>query len=693
MIALLLMSMSHKSMILTSILVCYVIYLLKINRKCALFAILISIIVSINYYARRSYFNRLYQENYSGSAVVEKIKKVNDNYQIKFKLDKGYVLYYSDESYQVGDTFYIEGKVEKFYQNHYPGGFNYYLYSSYQNIYGNIKVNKIIYQKHTFSKYYLNYLIDEYFEKKFKTEARGMLKALIIGNKDVFDNNLSHSISKIGISHLFVISGLHVNMIALFISKLLSLFSKKLSKTFQDMITIIVLFMYYIMSGFLISVFRVVFGYVLKFINGKFKLELSSFNLICLQIILVLMFNPLYAFQYSFLLSYAISTSIIMCSAFLKKEKRLKNTIVNQLKISILSTIVTLPIAVNINPDINFLSLFYNLFYIPLVSYVILPFSFLTSIIPPLEEVYYYVYCLFKNITIFLSQIDFLSITYPLVPDFLIVIYYMLIYFYLRGKELKRTYKFFINKYAIFFIIINLIWINISYFNFNKEVYFLDLPKGEATLIREKNNKLNILIDTGEKGYEDIIIFLKKQGIKRLDVILISHGDSDHNGMLEELIKTFFVKEVWFSAYDQTTKQISKGVKQKIIKEKQKITFNENITFEFISPTKDYGSKNENSLVILANIFKKKYLFTGDIEKNGENDLPYIGNVDYLKVPHHGSNTSSTKNLLDKVNFKYAICMNGYRNSFSFPTPITEKKYQDKLYVTSRKGTLTIKCK
>lgn len=687
------MSISHKSIFIVAILTCYVIYILKMNRKCALFAILIVMIVFINYYARRSYFNSLYQENYSGSAIVEKIKRVDDNYQVKLRLDKGYVLYYTEQSYQVGDQFYIEGKIEMFYQNHYPGGFNYYLYASYQNIYGSIKVNKLIYQKQTISKYYPNYLIDTYFEENFTSEARGMLKALIIGNKDVFNDNLSHSISKIGISHLFVISGLHVNMIALFISKILSLFGKKIPKTFQEIMTMFVLFLYYILSGFLISVFRVVFGLVLKFINDKLNLELSSFNLICLQIILILMFNPLYAFQYSFLLSYAISTSIIMCSVFFKKEKSLKNNILNQFKISLLSTIVTLPIAVNINPDINFLSLFYNLFYIPLVSYFILPISFLTAIIPPLEGIYFFIYCLFKNVTVFLSQLTFLSITYPLVPDFLIAIYYMLVYFYLRDKEEKKTSRILFNKYVAFFIMVNLIWMNISYFNINKEVYFLDLPKGEATLIRDKNNKLNILIDTGEKGYEDIIIFLKKQGIKRLDVIIISHGDSDHNGMLEELITNFSVKEVWFSAYDQTTKQITKGVNQKMIKGKQRIILNENITLEFISPTKDYGNKNENSFVILANIFKKKYLFTGDIEKNCENDLPYIGSIDYLKVPHHGSNTSSTSGLLDKIDYKYAICMNGYRNSFSFPTPVTEKKYKDKLYVTSQKGTLTIKCK
>ena len=75
-------------------------------------------------------------------------------------------------------------------------------------------------------------------------------------------------------------------------------------------------------------------------------------------------------------------------------------------------------------------------------------------------------------------------------------------------------------------------------------VYFLDLPKGEATVVIDKHNKLNVLIDTGEAGYDDILIFLKKKGIKRLDGVIISHGDSDHMGMLEVILKELSLEHV-----------------------------------------------------------------------------------------------------------------------------------------------------
>jgi len=572
------------------------------------------LIVLANYSCRGIYFRNLYQENYQGYAKVEQIKKTAKKYQIRFKLKRGYVLYYSEERLSIGSVYYIEGNVQKFYQSHYPGGFNYYQYASFQNLYGTINVEKMSYQKQSFSIYYFNDCFNRYYDTHYKTESVGMIKALTIGNKDSFDKTLNDSISQIGISHLFVISGLHVNLISLAVSKILSLFKKWISKNHQEIITMSILFFYFVITGFLISVFRVVFGSFLKYLNKKMKLEISPVNLLLIQIILMLLYNPLYLFQYSFILSYFIVLSILMVSDFLGKSKKIKTKIFNQISISLLSILVTLPMVVNINPDINFLAMLYNLFYIPIVSYIMLPFAFLVSFIYPLEPVFNFIYELFKGVTLTLSKVRFFTITYPMVPIEVMILYYGCLYLFFLKKE---TRKKIIYPICLFFAI-NLIWINISSFHSHQKVFFLDLPKGEAIFIKDAWNQKNILIDTGEAGYNDILLFLKKQGVKRLDSIIISHGDSDHVGMLEELILNFKVKEVIFSGYDSKTYHLTKQTKQKVIKSNQTITFNKNIQMSFLPPSKDYGSTNNNSLVIVATIFQKKYLFTGDIEKEGK---------------------------------------------------------------------------
>ena len=293
-IVLFLITIHQKSIITGIIIILYLLYLLKKSPKCVLYAVLILLIVLVNYSCRSIYFRNLYQENYQGYAKIEQIKKTSKKYQIRFKLKKGYVLYYSEESLSIGSVYYIEGNVQKFYQSHYPGGFNYYQYASFQNLYGTINVEKMIYQKQSFSIYYFNDCFNRYYDTHYKTESVGMIKALTIGSKDSFDKTLNDSISQIGISHLFVISGLHVSLISLAVSKILSLFKKWISSYHQEIITMSILFFYFVITGFLISVFRVVFGAFLKYLNKKMKLEISPVNLLLIQIILLLLYNPFY---------------------------------------------------------------------------------------------------------------------------------------------------------------------------------------------------------------------------------------------------------------------------------------------------------------------------------------------------------------------------------------------------------------
>ena len=134
-----------------------------------------------------------------------------------------------------------------------------------------------------------------------------------------------------------------------------------------------------------------------------------------------------------------------------------------------------------------------------------------------------------------------------------------------------------------------------------------------------------------------------------------------------------------------------------LLKANDKITLRD-IELKVLSPTKDYQNSNNNSLVILANLFGKKYLFTGDITKVVEEKIELTkDDVDILKVAHHGSNTSSSLSFLNKIGFdisnpnKIAICMNGYLNQFSFPHSNTVYNIQTKLYITSYSKTICIR--
>ncbi len=676
---------------LTLFLMIYFGYLCKKSLKLSIIIVSIIALIFINFSVRLFIQNRSFQKDFDKIGKVIKIKKANTSYQVTFKVGLGKIIAYSDKYLRCGDIYHLKGELSKGSIAHYRGGFNYNHYLTYQNVIGILSIENIDYVKKGFSIYQINEIVNNYFNKVLKTKSSSLIKALTIGNKNDLEEELQKDISNVGISHLFVISGLHINIIAMCIRFMLKKFHLK--EHVINIFTIIILFIYFFITGLLISVLRVIISYILKLINKIFNYQLSGVDIICINIILVLLVNPFYIYQYSFILSYIISFSIIISNNLLTTFSKYQ-FFITSLKTSILSLFVTLPIISNINPDINFLSIFYNILYIPFVTYILLPMAFLTAIFPLLEFIFNYVYLFFETLTNFFANIKIFTFTFPSVNIIIIFIYYVLMYLILKNLELKRQ----IYIKVIGLILILLFWNNIHLFNYNDEVYFIDLPKGEATLIKSSYNQGNILIDTGEFGYDDIILFLKKQGIKRLDLIIITHSDSDHNGMLASIIHNFNVKCIYYNRYDnQTRNKIPPPIPNRGLKANDIITL-KGIKLKVLSPIKDYQNSNNNSLVILASLFGKKYLFTGDITKVVEEQIELTkDDVDILKVAHHGSSTSSSFSFLKKIGFdisnsnKIAICMNGYLNQFSFPHNNTVYNIKTKLYITSYSKTICIR--
>jgi competence protein ComEC len=95
------------------------------------------------------------------------------------------------------------------------------------------------------------------------------------------------------------------------------------------------------------------------------------------------------------------------------------------------------------------------------------------------------------------------------------------------------------------------------------------------------------------------------------------------------------------------------------------------IKIDFISPSIDMGSPNNSSLVFKLSVYGKTFLFTGDIEKEVENELVFFYKEylksDYLNIAHHGSITSTSQSFLDYVAPKHAIISVGANNRYGFP--------------------------
>lgn len=681
-------------------LVVCILYLLILFIRSLKHLVLVMIILSImlvNLFLRGVNYNKInYGDIYIQGTVVSVKEKENSN-QIIIKDDNlKYIFYDESKLIRTGDLVNVWGTLVKTEKNHIPLLFNYQRYLKENNIKGII--TDITYQKvkKTISIYSLHQKILNYFNLQFKGKTLAFLKALLIGDKTSLGDKLSDEISRVGIGHLFVISGLHMNVLQKIVEKLLKLF--RVPKASHTIIIIAFFFLYFLITLYLISILRVLLVFLISSINKKTKLNLTTLDIYALAILLILIVNPYYIMNYSFILTFIISTSLVIINPLLK-YKKFKGLILNNILMSVNSILVTIPIIAFINPSINILSIIYNLFYIPFVSYLLLPFSLVVTVFKFLSPIYEGIVGLFSKVTSFLSTIKIgelrLSTNYQIFPIIFYVIVLIIIVYFLGHYSLRKKVTS-----IVALAITTIIWSNSAYLNQVDQLYFLDLPEGDSTLIIKSFNRANILIDTGEDVNNDLDTFLKKKGIKTLDFVFISHGDSDHNGRLYALIENFKIKNIVISQFDNSTKAICRNYNYQgniITVCKGSIVRYKDIIFDVLSPSIKGKNTNNDSVVMKVEAYGKTILMTGDMEKEIENALikEYKKiDVDIYKIPHHGSLTSSTKAFINNLEYNYAVCMSGYRNTFGFPNNNVIGRYErSKLLLTKENNTILFKKK
>ena len=231
----------------------------------------------------------------------------------------------------------------------------------------------------------------------------------------------------------------------------------------------------------------------------------------------------------------------------------------------------------------------------------------------------------------------------------------------------------------------------------------IDVGQGDSSLIRLKNK--NILIDTGGNINYDIsknilIPYFKSVGIKKIDYLVLTHGDYDHMGEAINLVNNFKVEKVIFNCgkFNDLEKDLIKVLdKKKIpyysyIKE---LNIDDNKLY-FLN-NKNYGNENDNSSVIYTVLNNYKFLFMGDAGTHVEEDLlkKYnLQNIDVLKVGHHGSKTSSGKEFINEINPKYSIISVGKNNRYGHPNDgVLDNLEDSKIYRTDQDGSVMFKIK
>ena len=618
------------------------------------------------------------------------------NYYFKSLNEKTYF----EDNLKLGDLISVAGELEEPERNRVFNGFDYKKYLYNKHIFYLMNANKIsIMEKNSGLLFYFKNLVMDRINSISKSKV--YIMTFILGDKSFIDNEVKESYQDNGISHLFAVSGMHISLFA----GIMLFFLKRVSYNnyFNYGMVCLFLLFYLFLAGFPASLLRASVMFILFSINKVFNLKISNLNILFIVIITILFIDPFYLFDIGFQFSYLISGTLIMMRW---KIGVIKSKLKRSFYVSVVCFLVSFPICIYNFYGTNFMSVLFNLFYIPFVSIIVFPLSLITFVFPFLDIVLYYSIFVMERISLFISSINFGYIIFPKVNFGVYFIYYIVIFL-----------SFWKIEFVLLFLVMLLIHKGYIYFDSNLYVYYLDVGQGDSALIRLPNNSGNILIDTGGKfSYEmekwrekrskysivksSTIPFFKSFGIKKLDYLILSHGDYDHIGEAINLVDNFNVEKVIFNCgeFNDLEKELIKVLDKKKIRyylciKELNIDNNE----LYFLQTKEYDNENDNSNVIYAELNGYKFMFMGDAGVDKEKDIldKYnISNIDVLKVGNHGSKTSSGKVFIDGINPKYSIISVGKNNRYGHPNKeVLNNLDGSKIYRTDQDGSIMFKIK
>ena len=589
----------------------------------------------------------------------------------------------------LGDEVAITGYLKEPSNNTIPNLFNYKKYLYYNNIHYTMTakdIKKI--SNNTNIIYYLRELISLRIDKIFKSNE--YIKTFILGDTSTLDDQISNSYRQNGISHLFSISGMHISLFASIILYILKRISY--NNYYNYGVVILFLSIYTLLVGSSPSVIRSLIMYILFSINKLLNIKSKSIDIMLLVLIIMLIINPYYLYNISFQYSYLISFTLVL---FSYKLKNIKNKTKKSLYISYISFLISFPICIYNFYQVNIISIFLNLLVIPLVNIFIFPLSLISFIIPQISYILSIFIKILEVISLFIYNHNLGVITFSKPSIILIVIYYIFIYLHLYNHRLS----------FIFIIIFTHKFYN--YLDSNIKVISLDVGQGDSTLIKYPYNQGNILIDTGgltNSNYSitinKTIPYLKSIGINHLNYLIITHGDYDHMGEAINLIENFKIEKVILNCglYNDLEKELIKLLEKKKISYYsciKKININNHKLYFLNDKIND--NENDNSSVIYTKLNNYKFLFMGDAGVEVEEDLIQkynLQDIDVLKVGHHGSKTSSSKEFINEINPKYSVISVGKNNRYGHPNKeVLNNLEAFKIYRTDQDGSIMFEIK
>ena len=659
----------------------------------------------------------------------------------------------------IGSRVHISGSFSLYTEATNIGQFDARNYYAARKIYGQVKKAAIVYTeppniigRGKECLWQLRRHLAESFLEVYGEENGALLAAMLLGERTFLSEETQSLYKAAGALHVIAVSGLHISLLGLGLYRLLRrIFAAQAPAT---VISVLCMAAYVFLVGNPPSAVRAFIMFAMGLLAGYWKRTLDTPTALSLSAAIILMGNPFYIGQSSFLLSFLAILAISVFQPALKECLALINPyhfplfrllgsrqtwrlrhldpqkvpgvchellkkVGNGLLSSFSVWIVTLPVQLFFFSEVSLFGIFFNLLIIPLMGVILLLgiaglflkeifhlFAFLAGSVFADLEITVISICRYAEGIFFAiikaggSLADRLSFTMwtPGKPVYgkMLLAFCLLLLFCLLGNlsENGRTFPEKFWKYRLG-ILLGVILLLAGYPAHNLQITFLDVGQGDGICMELPDGRVYLMdggsSDVSKVGNYRLVPFLKAKGIRKIDAVFLSHGDTDHINGIAELLEE---KQISIDCVC-----LPAGAEQEEFAEIKDLARTRNISvrtiqagdfwenngtkFWCLNPADVTESGNAASVVLYMEYQNFSMLLTGDLEGEGEKSVAAllrtnaITGISVLKVAHHGSKNSTKEEFLRQCSPAVAVISCGERNTYGHPHKETLERLND----------------
>lgn len=527
----------------------------------------------------------------------------------------------------------------------------------------------------------------------------GILVALAIGDQKSVQGDLWTTFNRTSTTHLFSVSGSHITMVAALLAGLVGWAWRRVpalalrlpAQRAALLAGCLMAFAYVFLAGFGVPAQRTLYMLLAAALAVASGRILAPSRILCLALLAVLLIDPWAILAAGFWLSFgAVGALLYVASALVGESRCWREKLRTWGVLQWTATLASLPVLLLIFQQFSLVSPLANALAIPVITFIVTPLALLAALIPwwPIVLVAHTILAWLMIFLEWCALWPVWQIPAPALWTALVAAVGVAICLLPRGMVGRGL--------GILMLLPVLFWPPERPPEAVAQVTVLDVGQGLAAVVQTHEHTL--IYDPGplysaesDAGQRVVVPYLRALGINHVDMLMVTHRDSDHSGGMASVQSALEIGELR-SSLD--------GVAGRHCQSAQQWMW-DGVLFEVLHPTaEDYSAprkSNNLSCVLRVTAGGRRILLTSDIEARDEAALleRYPGNLgaDVLLVPHHGSKTSSTAAFLAAVGAGDAVIPVGYRNRFGHPKADVLERYTasgSRIWRTDRDGAVRI---